>query len=45
MSKEEIWDCFWANIEEEDKPVVLEMFYSDMTDSQKDKFLEMAGMQ
>ena len=43
MSKQDYWDEFWENISEDDKPEVLEMFYSDMTDAQKDEFLKLTG--
>ena len=40
MTKEEIYDEFWASVPEDEKPEVLAMFYWDMTDSQKDEFLK-----
>jgi hypothetical protein len=40
MSKEEIYDEFWASVPNEEKPSVLAMFYEDMTDAQKDEFLK-----
>lgn len=43
MAKDEIYNEFWASVPESEKPQVLAMFYYDMTDSQKDKFLEETG--
>jgi len=39
MTKEEIYDDFWASVPEDEKAMVLTMFYEDMSDSQKDEFL------
>ena len=36
-------DEFWNSLPEEEKPVVLAMFYFDMTDAQKDAFLKETG--
>ena len=43
MKEIDYWNEFWANVSEDDKPEVLEMFYNDMTDAQKDKFLSLTG--
>lgn len=43
MTKTDYWDEFWANVNEDDKPVVLGMFYNDMTAEQKDEFLRLTG--
>lgn len=43
MTKEEIYDEFWASVPNDEKPEVLAMFYWDMTDAQKDEFLKETG--
>lgn len=43
MAKDVSYNEFWASVPESEKPQVLAMFYEDMTDSQKDKFLEETG--
>lgn len=43
MTKEEIYDDFWASVPESEKPEVLAMFYGDMTDEQKDQFIRETG--
>ena len=43
MTAQEIYDEFWASVSDDEKPQVLAMFYGDMTDEQKDKFIRETG--
>lgn len=43
MTKQEIYDEFWASVPESEKPEVLAMFYGDMSDEQKEKFVKQTG--
>lgn len=43
MTKQEIYDEFWASVPESEKPEVLAMFYDDMSQEQKDEFIRETG--
>lgn len=43
MTLQERCDEFWDSLPEEEKPVIMAMFYWYMTDEQKDAFLKETG--
>ena len=43
MTKQEIYDEFWASVPDDEKPQVLAMFYDDMSQEQKDQFIRETG--
>ena len=43
MTKQEIYDEFWASVPDNEKPQVLAMFYDDMSQEQKDQFIRETG--
>ena len=43
MTKQEIYDEFWASVPDNEKPQVLAMFYDDMPQEQKDEFVRETG--
>lgn len=43
MTKQEIYDEFWASVPESKKPKILAMFYDDMSQEQKDEFVRETG--